>query len=132
MNIICVSDEREIKKFAKLARSAKLFVRGNAWGGGEFVYLYKNPHLIKVLAVAYQEDSLIGIAIFYQNHLYKLGAYVKPKYRRQGIGTLLAKEVTKRINETKKCKVCISQTRSINRHQFWKKVGYVVFSELWV
>lgn len=134
MRIKLYSSREEITKIAKLARTARLFSPGNQWEeAGQFHDLYSRyPENISYVAVAYDNKDLIGIAIiyssinsfFYTSNL-KLGVYIKPKYRRIGIGSKLIKRITQVYSG--KFHVCTAGTRKL----FWKQNGHLIKNELY-
>lgn len=64
-------------------------------------------HTMRIVAIAWDKNRPIGIAVVSKYGRKKteseIGVYIKSKYRKQGIGTALAKRINKRIGKTFKC-----------------------------
>lgn len=90
--------EKDLIRACELALQNKLYVKG--WVlKYSLVGIRDNPENRKgaAIAMAYEGDTPIGLAVA---HFRSIASFVKPKYRRKGIGSELVKVLQKNMKET--------------------------------
>lgn len=90
-NTLTVKESKpEIFKLCKNRKLRKLYVLG-----GQLKYVYKLPNVIRVISIAYVGELPIGVSFLLkkETHINTLQLYVKPEYRKLGIGSQLVKNL---------------------------------------
>lgn len=92
---------------------------------GQLRYVYKLPNVIRVICIAYVGKLPIGVGFLLkkQTHINTLQLYVKPEYRKLGIGTKLVRNLSSFFvgKET--------YYESDENRNFWRKVMNISFSQ---
>ena len=95
---ICFKFEKNLIQACELALQHKLYVKG--WVlQYSLIGIKNNPENRKgaAIAMAYEGDIPVGIAIV---HFRSIASFVKPKYRRKGIGTELVNLLKKNMKSS--------------------------------
>lgn len=84
------SDKKEIFALCRNKEIKKLY--GSA---RQLYYVYKLPNVIRVMTVAYCQEFPVGIGFLLsrKTHINTLQLYVKPEFRRIGIGTQIVENL---------------------------------------
>lgn len=96
MNIVynILSMDKSRKEIFKLCKDK--YLRRLYAATGQLRYVYKLPNVIRVICIAYVGELPIGVSFLLkrQTHINTLQLYVKPEYRKLGIGTKLVRNLS--------------------------------------
>ena len=91
LKIMTSGGQDEAKQMAKIALDNRLFVGG--WLMWDFYHSIIDGNESIEISLAYDDSNPIGACVFYNKYCVRWGnlvsVFVKPKYRRNGVGTNL-------------------------------------------
>lgn len=118
MRITTSTQTATILKVAELGLTHHLY---SSNGFFRRIFIKKKEH-IRLVAVAWRRKEPIGIALVLKKGIYffNFGVYVKPEFRRKGIGTQLAKRAIRRLKRQG-----LTVDVSDHRGKFYSNVGQV-------
>lgn len=106
---------KNIEEFCKYCLEYRLYKPGIILDGMKEVYQAQSALAI---AIAFDEDTPIGAATI-SNGEYNIQIWIKPKYRRKGIGTALLKKLRPHLPSD------IRYMKNYSNKQFWESVNEI-------